>query len=160
MAKKRKRVYKIMRLTPECDEKVKNGDADVTYEYGTTYFDAECLADYFFMEYYVKSEEEQKLYPDEEYYRNNTCLTVKKHNRVKRMFLGNGKYKSITITDEIYIVSKLSTRFDDYIEVFRTDSLDTLAEVFQLFNEYSSIAWWVEYESFIDSFHLVWDDEN
>lgn len=160
MAKrKRKRVYKIMRLTPDCDRKVKDGEPDVNLEYDTSYFDAECLADYFFMEYYPKSEEDQLLYPHDEYFRNNTCLTVKRHNRVKRMFLGNGRYKSITITDETYVISKLSSRFNDYIDVYETDSLDELASTFQLFNEYSSVAWWVDYETFIEAFQTLLTEE-
>lgn len=149
--KKRKRVYKIMRLTEECDQKIKDGQSDVNLEYGTHYWDAECIADYFFMEYYP--DDISGVYDD--YFRQNTCLTVWYHTRKKRI-RENGRYVLEDIVEEIYIVSKRN-RANEYIEVYRTKDMDELANLFQSFNEYDSIAWWVDYETFVNSFHMLWD---
>lgn len=151
--KKRKRVYKIMKLTDECDQKIKDGHADVRLEYGTQDWDAECIADYFFMEYYP--DELNGVY--DEYYRQNTCLTVWYHVRKKRI-RENNRYVMTDIVEEIYIVSKRS-RHGEFIEVFRTRDMDELAELFQMFNGFESVAWWIDYESFVQSFEYLWDAE-
>lgn len=152
--KKRKRVYKIMKLTDECDQKVKDGRADVNLEYDTHYWDVECIADYFFMEYYP--DDVNGVYDN--FYRQNTCLTVWYHIRKKRIY-EDGRYLSIDIPEEIYIVSKKSKYRDEFVEVYRTRDMDELAGLFQLFNDYESVAWWINYETFMESFDMLWDTD-
>lgn len=148
MAKKRKRVYKIMKLTPECDQKVKDGVADVNYQYDTHEWDAECTADYFFMTYNPSD-----VFPNMDiYYRDFTMLTVNRHYRKCRECIEVGKYRSYDVCDENYIISKYDTISNSYLEVYRTSNMDSVVSVFQLFNDYSSVAWYVDYQSFIDPF--------
>lgn len=140
-----------MRLTEECNQKVKEGKSDITLEYAINQWDIDCIADYFFMEYY----------PDEEldcYYRNSTRLSVLYYNRVRRIRVrenGKTKIRNEQVQYETYVISKFGTDVNDYIDVFKTDDMDVLANVMQLFNEYSSIAWWTYYEGFISSFYDI-----
>lgn len=148
MAKKRKRVYKIMKLTTECDRQIKDGVMDVDYDYANHGWDAECLADYFFMEYNPS----EQLPEIDFYYRQHTMLTVEKHYRRCRTKVADSKYRTYVVCDEKYIISKFDQDSASYLEVYRTQDMDELARVFQLFNEYGSLDWWVDYRSFIDPF--------
>lgn len=155
MAKKRKRIYKIMKLESECDQKVRDGVPDVNLVYDTHNWDIACLADYFFMEYYPKSDEELLESPNEEYFRGITCVSVKRHNRVKRVRNENGSFSSIKVTDETYILLKQDFSDELYKEVYQTDNMDELVGTLQLFNDYSSVSWWVDYSNFTEAFSML-----
>lgn len=137
-----------MKLTPNCEQKIKDGVADIAYEYNTDVWDAECIADYFFMKYNPS----EIINNMDVYYRDFTMFTVLRHYRKKRERCADGKYYCYLVSDECYIISKYDIASNSYLEVYRTDNMNIISNIFQMFNEYSSIAWYVDYKSFIEPF--------
>ena len=132
--KKRKRVHKIM--SDEID-----------------HFDMDCLADYFFLEKDVESDDKISYY-----YREQTLIVFSQNKRMIRKMVSNGKYEVIPKIDTTYELYKFDLNAHEYLYVWETDSLDELANVMDLFNEYASISWWAGYKECSNAFYSIIDE--